>query len=85
MLTPARGASRFASTGTGLQIPAAAKIKPNAVMAPTNAAVRPLRVLVTGDSTARVMANALIGYQNLHPKAIQVLEPEPSRVPDHAG
>ena len=42
-------------------------------MARTNAANRPLRVLVTGDSTAEVMANALVSYQNAHPQALQVL------------
>ena len=74
LLTPARGNSRFATASTGLQIPAATKIKPGAVIPRTASAVRPLRVLVTGDSTARVMANALIEYQNAHPKALQVLD-----------
>jgi peptidoglycan/LPS O-acetylase OafA/YrhL len=75
LFNPARGASRFSSAGssTGLQIPAAVKVHPGAVVARTNAANRPLRVLVTGDSTAEVMANALVVYQNDHPQALQVL------------
>src|SRR5581483_5148536 len=32
------------------------------------------RVLVTGDSTAEVEANALVSYQNSHPQALQVLD-----------
>ncbi len=62
------------SVPAGLQIPARAKVKPSAVTPPTEAAVKPLRVLVTGDSTARVIANALVNYQNAHPRAIQVLD-----------
>jgi peptidoglycan/LPS O-acetylase OafA/YrhL len=58
----------------GLKIPAATAVKPGATVARTNAADRPLRVLVTGDSTARVMANALVAYQNAHPKLLQVLD-----------
>ncbi len=74
VLVPAGGGSRFANAQLGMQIPAAAKVRPGAVVPRTNAADRPLRVLVTGDSTARVIANALIGYQNAHPKALQVLD-----------
>ena len=74
VVVPAHGASRFANNQLGMQIPAAAKIKPGAVVPRANTAVRPLRVLVTGDSTARVIANALIGYQNAHPQALQVLD-----------
>ncbi len=73
VLHPVRGPSRFAGASTGLQIPAAVKANPGAVVARTNAANRPLRVLVTGDSTAEVIANALTSYQNAHPQAIQVL------------
>jgi peptidoglycan/LPS O-acetylase OafA/YrhL len=73
VFNPTRGPSRFAGASTGLQIPAAVKVKPGAVVARTNAVKRPLRVLVTGDSTAEVMANALVSYQNAHPQALQVL------------
>jgi hypothetical protein len=73
VFNPARGPSRFAGASTGLQIPAAVKVKPGAVVARTNAVNRPLRVLVTGDSTAEVMANALVSFQNSHPQALQVL------------
>ena len=73
LLYPARGTSRFAGASTGLNIPAAVKVHPGAVVARTNAVNRPLRVLVTGDSTAEVMANALVSYQNDHPQALQVL------------
>ncbi len=73
VFNPARGPSRFASASAALQIPAPVKVKPGAVVARTNAVDRPLRVLVTGDSTAEVMANALVSYQNAHPRAIQVL------------
>jgi peptidoglycan/LPS O-acetylase OafA/YrhL len=82
---PVSGAPRFAQAGSsgatipGLQVPGRAQVKSGASVAPptnanANAAARPLRVLVTGDSTARVMANALVGYQNAHPKALQVLD-----------
>ena len=89
LVHPVKGGSRFspASSSTsqagsmptgatvpGLSVPARAEAKPGTVVAPTNAAVRPLRVLVAGDSTARVMANALVAYQNAHPKALQVLD-----------
>jgi peptidoglycan/LPS O-acetylase OafA/YrhL len=87
LVNPAKGTSRFSpaasqagvagtsgATVPGLQVPAAAKAKAGTTVAPSNAAVRPLRVLVTGDSTARVMANALVTYQNAHPKALQVLD-----------
>jgi peptidoglycan/LPS O-acetylase OafA/YrhL len=67
------GTGSSGATSPGLQVPAAEKVKPGAVVAPSNAAVRPLRVLVTGDSTGLVMANALVSYQNAHPKALQVL------------
>jgi peptidoglycan/LPS O-acetylase OafA/YrhL len=73
VFNPARGPSRFAGASTGLQIPAEVKVKPGAVVSRTNAVNRPLRVLVTGDSTAEVMANALVSYQNAHPQALQVL------------
>ncbi len=73
VLHPAQGPSRFAGASTGLQIPAEVKAKPGTVVPRTNAADRPLRVLVTGDSTAEVMANALVSYQNAHPQALQVL------------
>ena len=73
VVNPVHGTSRFASATTALQIPAPVKVRPGAVVARTNAADRPLRVLVTGDSTAEVMANALVSYQNAHPQAIQVL------------
>jgi peptidoglycan/LPS O-acetylase OafA/YrhL len=73
LVNPARGTSRFAGASTGLNIPAAVKVHPGAVVARTNAVNRPLRVLVTGDSTAEVMANALVSYQNDHPQALQVL------------
>ena len=39
----------------------------------TNAVNRPLRVLVTGDSTARGHGQRAGGYQNAHPQALQVL------------
>jgi peptidoglycan/LPS O-acetylase OafA/YrhL len=90
LVHPVKGASRFSPAGSsaaaqpgsdptgatvpGLEVPARTEAKPGTVVAPTNAAVRPLRVLVTGDSTARVMANALVAYQNAHPKALQVLD-----------
>jgi peptidoglycan/LPS O-acetylase OafA/YrhL len=73
VFNPARGPAAFAGAGTGMQIPAAVKVKPGAVVARTNAADRPLRVLVTGDSTSEVEANALVSYQNSHPLALQVL------------
>ncbi|HEX4429019.1 MAG TPA: acyltransferase family protein [Frankiaceae bacterium] len=73
VFNPARGPSRFAGASTGLQIPAAVKAKPGTVVARTNAADRPLRVLVTGDSTSEVIANALTTFQNAHPQALQVL------------
>jgi peptidoglycan/LPS O-acetylase OafA/YrhL len=71
---PVHGPARFAASSTGLQIPARVQVKPGAVVARTSAVNRPLRVLVTGDSTAEVMANALVSYQNSHPQAIQVLD-----------
>jgi peptidoglycan/LPS O-acetylase OafA/YrhL len=90
LVNPVKGAPKFSQTASqsgsqtgtgtsgatvpGLNVPAAAATKPGTAVAPTNAAVRPLRVLVTGDSTARVMANALVRYQNAHPKALQVLD-----------
>ena len=86
LVNPVKGASRFSAAASqtgagtagatvpGLQIPAQAKAKAGTTVAPSNAAVRPLRVLVTGDSTARVVANALVTYQNAHPKALQVLD-----------
>jgi peptidoglycan/LPS O-acetylase OafA/YrhL len=70
---PAGGSSALAGPG-GLNIPAPAKAKKAAVIPKTNAPDRPLRVLVTGDSTGRVMANALIAYQNAHPTSLQVLD-----------
>ncbi len=73
LFNPARGPARFAGASTGLNIPAAVKVRPDAVVARSNSANRPLRVLVTGDSTAEVMANALVAYQNAHPQALQVL------------
>ncbi len=73
VLSPARGPARFAGASTGFNIPAAVKVRPSAVVARTNSPNRPLRVLVTGDSTAEVMANALVSYQNSHPQALQVL------------
>lgn len=74
LVHPARGTAAFAQTSSGLQIPSAAHINPGAVLARTNAINRPLRVVITGDSTSQVMANALVGYQNAHPKALQVLD-----------
>ena len=74
LVNPAAGASRFGATATGLRIPAATAAKPGTVVARTNAVDRPLRVLVTGDSTGLVIANALISYQNAHPKQLQVLD-----------
>ncbi len=73
-LNPAHGAPAFSRTASGLAIPARAAVKPGAVVARNNAAIRPLRVLVTGDSTSQVIANALVGYQNRYPKALQVLD-----------
>jgi peptidoglycan/LPS O-acetylase OafA/YrhL len=69
---PAGGSSAFAGPG-GLNIPAAAKPKATAVVPRTNAVDRPLRVVVAGDSTGQVMANALTDYQNAHPQQLQVL------------
>jgi peptidoglycan/LPS O-acetylase OafA/YrhL len=73
LVHPARGGSAFAQAG-GLQIPTAARVNPGAVLARTSGANRPLRVVVTGDSTSRVIANALINYQNAHPTRLQVLD-----------
>ncbi len=74
LFNPAHASSRFANTGTGLHVPPQTHAKPGTTIARTNAANRPLRVVVTGDSTARVIANALIGYQNEHPQQLQVLD-----------
>ena len=73
-LYPAHGASRFAGGGTGLQIPDQAKPKATSVIPPSDAVDRPMRVLVAGDSTGRVIANALSAYQDAHPKQLQVLD-----------
>jgi hypothetical protein len=68
------GTQTGGATVPGLKVPAQAQVKPGAAVPRSNAANRPMRVLVTGDSTARVMANALVAYQNAHPTVLQVLD-----------
>lgn len=72
-LVVADPAVRYARAGSAFDYPAS-KVPPPALPPAADTGPRPLRVLVTGDSTGEVIANALARYERAHPNSLTVLD-----------
>ena len=76
---PARTSTGLASAESAVS--SSVRVEPKVTLPRTVEVDRPLRILITGDSTAEAMAIALVNFQNEHPQQIQVLNLSQSGCP----